>query len=93
MKCTWSEEVYNTTVIQMGDVVDRGKYSVEAWECLRSLQYNQARGNLLIRLVGSKIAINTITEYVMFIFVVQIMNCFGWRESSIIAIKSATRRK
>jgi hypothetical protein len=44
----------NTTVIQMGDVIDRGPRSLDAFECLNALQRHISVGNKIIRLVGSK---------------------------------------
>ncbi len=46
-----------TLIIQMGDVVDRGKKSLEAFNCLQYLQESASLSSVddrVIRLVGSK---------------------------------------
>ncbi len=55
--CTWRQQEVKTTFVQVGDVVDRGDGSYEAFECLRSLQNEASKYNgEVIRLFGSKCA-------------------------------------
>lgn len=52
--CEWaSQPVGGTTLIQMGDVVDRGPGASEAWECLEHLQRTAPASSEVIRLVGN----------------------------------------
>lgn len=59
--CSWRQQDVKTVFVQVGDVVDRGDGSYEAFECLRSLQNEASKFNgEVIRLFGSKF-LTTIT--------------------------------
>ena len=50
------DSVGKTLLVQMGDIVDRGNGSFEAWNCLRHLQSTASQYNAqVIRLIGSNI--------------------------------------
>lgn len=52
--CQWiPQPPGGTTLIQMGDVVDRGPGATEAWNCLDMLQRSAPAGSEVIRLVGN----------------------------------------
>ena len=53
LSCDWSQTTRQTTIIQMGDIVDRGKHALQAFNCLEALQEKQSNGNSVIRLIGS----------------------------------------
>jgi hypothetical protein len=55
--CAWDQEHVNSnpvTIIQIGDIVDRGPGASESWSCLSSLQATQGQENQVIRMIGSK---------------------------------------
>ena len=43
---------YETVVVQLGDLVDRGKFAHEAWDCLDELQQTSSPGTV-VRLAGN----------------------------------------
>ena len=45
-------DTYETVVVQLGDLVDRGKFAHEAWDCLDELQQTSSPGTV-IRLAGN----------------------------------------
>jgi hypothetical protein len=54
--CEWRDnnEDYETVLIQVGDIVDRGAGALEAWECLDNLQNTAKSGKeKVIRLIGN----------------------------------------
>lgn len=56
--CEWDHiDKYQNpvTIIQIGDIVDRGPGASEAWECLSKLQATQGDGNRVIRMIGSRL--------------------------------------
>jgi 2',3'-cyclic-nucleotide 2'-phosphodiesterase (5'-nucleotidase family) len=53
--CQWKHQNFPTLLVQSGDIVDRGSGSLEALECLRSLQDSAAAYNAeVVRMFGSK---------------------------------------
>ena len=51
--CEWKIQEENVILVQVGDIVDRGAYATEAWNCLRYLQESAPAGSKVIRLVGN----------------------------------------
>ena len=52
--CQWADTATSTILIQIGDVVDRGKFSSECYECLRVLQRTAwASASRVVRLLGN----------------------------------------
>lgn len=52
--CAWIPQPSGgTTLIQMGDIVDRGPGAMEAWECIEALQKTPPPDSQVIRLVGN----------------------------------------
>lgn len=52
--CLWNEKMKRVLLIQMGDVVDRGKYSTESYSCLEYLQQTApAFSSRVVRLLGN----------------------------------------
>lgn len=52
--CQWSDKVTPTLLIQLGDLTDRGKHSLESFKCLASLQLSANKLNSkVVRLVGN----------------------------------------
>ena len=58
--CTWSMSAKNrqTTLVQMGDLVDRGAEALEAWDCLDELYASipsdvKSNGSSLVRIIGN----------------------------------------
>lgn len=51
--CEWLPQSRGVTLIQMGDVVDRGAGATESWKCLDKLQETTPSNCNLIRLIGN----------------------------------------
>jgi hypothetical protein len=52
--CIWNGKKSSVLLIQMGDVVDRGKFSTESYACLTSLQQTApASSSRVVRLLGN----------------------------------------
>ena len=53
--CTWSTLALNkhTTLVQMGDLVDRGNEALEAWQCLDKLHETMPDDGNFIRIIGN----------------------------------------
>jgi hypothetical protein len=51
-ECEWSTDASNTTVVQMGDIVDRGNGSLLVFRCLRHLQISAPSGSRVLRVLG-----------------------------------------
>lgn len=53
--CHWRPDLVNTTLVQVGDIVDRGNATLSVWRCLETLQRTarQAAGSEVIRLIGN----------------------------------------
>ena len=53
--CRWAGGVERgaTTLVQVGDVNDRGAHSLQAWACLRALQRSAPPGSAVVRLAGN----------------------------------------
>jgi len=51
-QCEWAIDDPYTILVQLGDVVDRGQYALEDWECMRELQSTAPKDNV-VRLIGN----------------------------------------
>ena len=52
--CAWrSLGNESVTLVQMGDIVDRGPGATEAWTCLHRLQTSAPQGSAVVRLLGN----------------------------------------
>ena len=47
--CVWKNQPSRTLVVQMGDVVDRGPKTYEAFNCLEKLQESAPSGSQVVR--------------------------------------------
>ena len=57
-RCEWRQQSIPTTLIQTGDMVDRGPRAFDSCHCLRKLQLDAPHHNAkVIRLLGSKLVI------------------------------------
>lgn len=53
-KCEWLPQQENGVIlVQVGDIVDRGAQSIEAWRCLDKLQDEAISPNKVVRLIGN----------------------------------------
>ena len=54
-KCEWvaAAAAVTTTLVQVGDIVDRGPQAPEAWLCLQHLQRTAPSGSEVVRLIGN----------------------------------------
>jgi hypothetical protein len=53
-KCEWKNQQVGTLLVQVGDIVDRGQNTLEAWLCLDHLQKTAHIFNSkVVRLIGS----------------------------------------
>jgi hypothetical protein len=53
VSCEWLPQSRGVTLIQMGDVVDRGAGATESWQCLDKLQDTAPENCKVIRLIGN----------------------------------------
>jgi hypothetical protein len=53
LSCEWLPQTQKITLIQMGDVVDRGSGATESWKCLEQLQLTTPENCEVIRLIGN----------------------------------------
>jgi len=53
LTCARAPSSFGTTVVQVGDIVDRGEHALEAWDCLSNLQATSPAGSEVVRLVGN----------------------------------------
>jgi hypothetical protein len=52
--CEWKSDIHSVLLVQTGDVVDRGKFSLECYLCLKKLQVTADQySSRVVRLLGN----------------------------------------